>query len=236
MFVHRSEFRMQQAIDALMGSTTRVSAGAAHRVGARAERVRDAVMEQCLQPSAAMAAYVRISRQHSAGVLSHRELDAVLSAYGSWARSVGAGQVVEHLRGSLRACRALQRGVHISHRVWWSWTDTGRLWWIELAFRNDLPRGLFATLSGRVRVSDLTGQRIWWPPAGPRRAGVMTWGGSSGDYATIRPGISRHLVGLGAGPYVATGPDGSFEVERVEVSVDVPGRWWWCTLPVPERS
>lgn len=233
--VHRTEYPTQRAIDDLMSSPSGVSAGAADRFRTQAERVRDAVRERCQHPSAAMATYLRVTRQRSTGMLSHRDLDAVLAAYGAWGQSVGVGDVAERLRTTLHSCRALQRKVHISHRVWWRWSDGARVWWIELAFRNDLPRGLFATLSGGVRVSDLK-ERAWFPAGRPRRHGVLRWGGSSADYATIRPGISRHLVALGDGAYTATGPNGLFDVEQVEVSVDVPRRQWWCSLPVPERS
>jgi hypothetical protein len=226
----------QKATDDLMRSTSGVSAGAAARVAARAKLARRAVSQQCDRPSAAMRNYLRVAQHRSRAVLSHQDLDAVMSAYSVWVRSVGAGDVAQKLRRAQQGCRTLKRQVHLSYRVWWRWNEVGRVWWIQLTYRNGLARSLDGSLYGRVRVTDLMGERFWWRGR-YRRSGLLTWGGSSADFAVIRPGTSQQLVAPGADPYVATGPLGDFEVENVEVTVGVPGlRSWWCSLPVPEKS
>lgn len=159
-----------------------------------------------------------------------------MDAYARWAATVGEPDVALNLRRSQDGCRALQRQVKVTYRVWWSWHGTGRTWWIELTYRNRLARTLTATLFGDVRVTGLVGQKVW-TPHGERRSGVLQWGASSADYGPIRPGESGQLVLLGDDPYVSTTADGTFRVEDVGVSTNIPGiRAAWCSLPVPESS
>lgn len=221
------EFPLQQTIDDVMRSTSGASSDAAARVRARAEWAERTVLEQCDRPTAAMRSFARVADRRGRAGLGPEDLDAVMSAYSTWARSVGLGDTARALSLSLDQCRAVQDRVVASYRTWWRWSATGRVWWLELTFRNTLARGLFATLSGRARVTS--------PGPGPR---ALEWGASSGDYATVPPGTSRHLVRLGSnGPYVATGPSDGLRVEDVVVSTDLPDRGsWWCSLPVPERS
>ena len=219
-------FSMQQSIDEVMRSTDGVSADAAARVKARAERVERTLLKRCDRPTTAMRTYVRVVRQRTMDKLGSAGLDAVMSAYSAWAQSVGVEDVASELSNSLERCRMLRGSVHASYRTWWRWSDTGRDWWIELTFHNGLPRAWTATLSGRARMSY----------GGDGRGEIRRWGASSADYATVRRGTSHYLVWLGAnGPYVATGPSGTLRVEDVGVSMDLPGaRSWWCSLPVPE--
>ena len=217
---------MQRSIDEVMRSTSGVSAEAAARVKARAERVERTILERCDRPTSAMRTYVRVVRQRTMDELGSAGLDAVMSAYSAWAQSVGVEDVASELSNSLERCRMLKGRVHASYRTWWRWSETGRDWWIELTFHNGLPRALLGTLSGRARVAY----------GGNEPAEIRHWGASSVDYAPIRRGTSRFLVWAGAnGPYVATGPSGTLRVEDVEVSTTPPGaRSWWCSLPVPE--
>ncbi|QIK65466.1 hypothetical protein G7072_03145 [Nocardioides sp. HDW12B] len=219
------EFPLQQTIDDVMRSPSGASSAAAARVRARAAWVERTVLGQCSRPSAAARDFVRVAGGRGRTALGSDDLDAVMSAYSTWARSVGFGSTASALSRGLHECRAVQDRASASYRTWWRRSGTGRVWWLELTFRNDLPRRLFATLSGRARVSS------------PGSA-VLEWGASSGDHATVPRGTSRHLVRLGSnGPYVGTGPSEVLLVEEVVVSTDLPGRAsWWCSLPVPERS
>lgn len=234
--VRRVAYPMQKATDDLMRSLDDASVVAARRVAARAHLSRRWVLEHCDRLSTEMRQYLRVASRRSDDALSYRDLRAVMNAYTAWAEAVGEGKVAHDLRRSQQGCRELKRKVDASYRVWWRWTQTGRTWWIELRFRSRLTRTLHTSLDGRVRVTHLVGERVW-SPRGYRRAGVMTWGGSSADLAVIRPGESRQLVAPGADPYVSVASDGVFSVERVEVTVGIPGlRSWWCSLPVPEGS
>ena len=225
--VGRIEFPMQKATDNLMSSPTGTSLAAARQISFRADLSRKQILERCERPSRLMRQYLQVVRLRTRDALSYRDLSAVMDAYTRWAGAVGERRTALALRRTQEGCRALKRQVEANYRVWWAWTETGRTWWIELTYRSRLTRSLTATLSGRVRATGLGG----------RSSGVLSWGASSTDYGQIRPGESGQLVALGNGPYVSTAANGTFKVEEVEVSTDIPGaRGWWCSLPVREES
>lgn len=228
---------MQQAIDDVMRSTSGASGDAADRVRARAAWAESTVLETCDRPTQPVRDFARVARQRTQADLGSDGLDAVMRSYATWARSVGFGDVTRALSVSLERCRAVQRRVDASYRTWWRWSERGRVWWLELTFRNDLTRGLFTSLSGRMRVTR-PGPQPSGAPGGAGRGRTLEWGASSGDNATVPPGTSRHLVRVESNtPYVTTGPTAALRVEDVVVTADLPGRGsWWCSLPVPERS
>jgi hypothetical protein len=230
-----SAYPMQKAIDDVMSSASRASSVGARRVAARAEIARSEVLERCDRVPPAMRPY--LAAAHGVGrSLTQEELKAVMAPYASWAKATGQAPTARKLLRAERGCRIILRHVTASYRVWWRWTDSERVWWIELSFDSDLDRTLAASLDGEVRATGLTRSKVW-TPQGYSTAGVLTWGGSSADDAVVRPGLTRKLVAPSAGPYVITARDGSFEVQRVAISVGVPGtQSWWCSLPVPERS
>jgi hypothetical protein len=231
------EFATQRVVDEVMRATTGMSEAAADLLRKHVGRAAQTVLGQCARPSAAMADYLRVVRQRSRSALGPDDLDAVMTAYSAWAGSVGAGKVTQALTDALEDCRLIQTKLDASYRTWWRRSETGRVWWLELRFHNGFSRGLFATLSGRARVTQMSG-RSGRSADGVPRAQTLQWGAGSGDYAPIPPGSSRHLVRLwGNGPYVTTGPSGTFRVENVEVSTDLlRARSWWCSLQVPECS
>ena len=230
-----TEFRVQLAFDDLMRSTNGVSRDAAQRVAAQVDRAETVVLEDCDRPSATMRTFLRVARQRSSDAFTSNDLDAMMSAYSRWARSVGVPGVTRRLTNALEACRTLNGRVQVSYRTWWRWSGTGREWWIELTFHSGLRRAWTATLSGRVRATHLNG-RSTSSTGKDSGASVVQWGASSYDYATVSPGTSHYLVVLDANdPYVATGPTGTFRVEDVQVSTESGMGSWWCSLPVPER-
>lgn len=230
----RSAYRMQQAVDALMQSTAGRSRPAADRIRARAEKTQAELAARCDAISPLARQYLRTAREASSTALTYRDLESVVADYTRWARAVGKAKAADQLQAAMRGCRDLKRHLRSTYRVWWRWNDTGRVWWIVQTFHSDLDRPIEGGLSGSVRVSALTSERLWYP--GGKRSGVARWGGSSADFVTIRPGTTRKLIAPMSGPYVAVGPGGEFDIRSVEVEVGVPGvQWWWCSLPVPER-
>jgi len=236
--VGRIEYPMQKATDNLMSSPTGTSLAAARQISFRADQARKQILERCERPSPLMRQYLQVVRLRTSDALSYRDLSAVMDAYTRWAGAVGERRKALALRRTQEGCRALKRQVEANYRVWWAWTETGRTWWIELTYRSRLTRSLTATLSGRVHATGLVGRdRIWNWNGGRRSSGVLRWGGSSFDYGQIRPGESGQLVIHVNDPYVSTAANGTFKVEEVEVSTDIPGaRRWWCSLPVREES
>jgi hypothetical protein len=228
------EFRMQQAVDAVMDSESGISLAAGRRIAAVTDRIETTVLRRCDRLSPAMRTFVRVARRESSDGLTSIDLDVVLAAYSGWGRSVGTPSVTS-VKKALRDCRRLKQRIRASYRTWWRWTDTGREWWIELTVHNGLHRSWTATLFGRARVTDPAG------PAVPSTnqdidATLVEWGASSRDYATVPPGTSRHLIALSDHAYLATGPSGTLQVDDAGVSMRAGVRAWWCELPVPESS
>ena len=221
-----------QGVDRALGSSTGSSVGAGQRVEDEAELAEQAVVKVCDRLSAAMRTFLRVTHQRSSDGLTPDDLDAVVSAFAAWGRSVGADNATRETVSAFHGCRTLRDGLTTSYQAWWRWNGTGRDWWVELTFRNELRRTLHASLRGRARITHGSGSST--PPGSDRRSRTLQWGASSWDYATIPPGTSRHVLPLGPDydyRYVATGPSETLHVLDAGVSVqsDAAGL---CEVPV----
>jgi hypothetical protein len=129
----------------------------------------------------------------------------------------------------------------VSYRVWWGWTDTGRVWWIELTWDNRTGEPVGGGIDGDVEVTGLLPDAFGWSAAaarsGPGRNGRVGWGGSSADYVEVAQGTSKQVVAADADTDVHTTAGGTFVVTEANATLYAPtDRPTFCPLTVPERS
>jgi hypothetical protein len=221
-------------------SSTSDSVEAAARARAQAGRAAARIRARCGELPAAVRRYVRQVHGLTAAPLDDRRLDLVLGAYLQWARTAGTESDVTRLVRGLADCRAFQKEMGVSHRIWWRWTETGKAWWIELTFDNRTGRPWYGSTSGTVRVTGFLPDALDLgavpPPSAPGGIETAHWGGSSADSLFPRRGVSRQLVAPGADPYVHTTANGRLEVTDVVVAFYPNKEEAECLVPVPERS
>lgn len=173
---------------------------------------------------------------------SHRSAEASPSATPN-AAAPAADHVPSAKEARRRAaCRDFERHFDVSYRVWWGWTDTGRMWWVELTWNNRTGKPVGGVILGDVRVTGLLPDAFGWSAAaakpGPGRKGRVGWGGSSADYVEVAPGTSRQLVAPDADTDIHTTADGTFVVTDATATLypAQAGPPVFCSLSVPERS
>jgi hypothetical protein len=123
----------------------------------------------------------------------------------------------------------MQTLVHASYRRLWAWTDTGKVWWVELTMEDETASKNWASTGGTAEV---TGSER---SAEPQRGELLRWGGSSGD--TIIPSGTRtvHRIGIGL---VHTAASESLVVNNIGLyaSAGPRAREGECAIPVLEQS
>ena len=114
----------------------------------------------------------------------------------------------------------------MSNRVWWGWTATGRVWWVELTWDNRTGHPVGGSIDGDVRVTGLLPDAFGWSAqaarSGPGHKGRIGWGGSSADFVEVAPGTSRQVVAPDADTDVHTTADGTFVVTQANTALYPP--------------
>lgn len=164
-----------------------------------------------------------------------RQLDAILAAWLRWGTAVGVPQAAHREIRHLEACRrrVLPR-FDAFYRVLWAWTNTGKVWWVELTLENRTGRLLDGSMTGRAAairmLEDPFGPGD--PDPGQGRDELLMWGGSSADYLEVRPGKQVLRVAPDADQDVHTTTEGKFQVTDFAVELTPRGKSYGCAPPV----
>lgn len=230
-----------RAVDAVTSSPTGYSAEAARLVRADLARIEDSLAGRCAGdvPDEAARFVRRARRPAAAAQFGDAQLDEVLKAWLDWSRTAGGERDALGVLRELKACRELLRDLDASYRVWWAWTETGKVWWIELSWDNRTDATLAGSTMGVVAVTRMLQDPFDWaghPRPSPGRNATLRWGASSADDLAVPPGASKQLVAPDIDQDVHTTATGTLDVRDVSVNLSPPRTDTGCAVPVPERS
>jgi hypothetical protein len=236
--VQRTADELWRPESALLTSADQSSAEAARLLSSLAARAKAQVASRCTMLSPATSRYLDTLRTTADGALNIEGMRTVYRALIGWATHVGSDRAPGLRQGlrDLNLCRDMGQRVAASSRVWWRWTKWGKAWWIELTYYNRSEWNLWATLAGAAYATHLLSSETDQPGSSQ----LLGWGGSSADYAQIRPGTARLVLAPGADVDVHTSRDGTLEVRESHVTVHLPRRLTHrypldCRIPVSQE-
>jgi hypothetical protein len=227
-----------QAVTEVTSAPTGDSAKAQDTVAKRTASVEGQLLEQC--GGRVPQAFTRFSNDVQPALAANRfgdpQLDQVLAAWLRWGSAVGAPEAAQREIQDLESCRREFFPLFdASYRVGSKGTETGKVWWVDLAFDNRTGKVLDGSMGGMATVTRMLEDPFGWedgPKPGPGKNATLSWGGSSAEMLELQPGTTT----MGAAPDidhdVHTTADGRFRVTELTVGLGPRGERYWCSPPV----
>ena len=168
------------------------------------------------------------------------------SATHNWTRSsrpgcaggpaVGAPESARHEIRDLESCRQeFFPRFDASYRIWWKWTDTGKAWWVDLAFDNRTGKVLDGSMGGTARVTKMLEDPFGWehgPKPGPGKNATLSGEGPQAEVLELQPGRTTLSAAPDIDQDVHTTADGTFRVIEMTVGLVARGQRIGCSPPV----